>query len=148
MLSRPPSEDKGEKDNADLTLLPPQIFVRTADLPWDRLLQDVNEAQNRHRSLMEDWKQSKEVTQDDQGMYMRDGKIVIPPDESLKRQILRRNHDTPTRGHPGRDRTIDLLERLGNGTGTPAGARGPPRTLSRPGPDPERAGFYPVGLPG
>ena len=66
MLSRPPSEDKGEKDNADLTLLPPQIFVRTTNSPWDRLLQDICEAQLRHRSLMEDWKRSKEVTQDNQ----------------------------------------------------------------------------------
>ena len=111
MLSRPPSEDKGEKDNADLTLLPPQIFVRTTDSPWDQLLQDIIETQHRHRPLMEDWKRSKEVAQDDQEMYTRDGKIVVPPDESLKRRILRRNHDTPTRGHPGRDRTIDLLER-------------------------------------
>ena len=37
---------------------------------------------------------------------------------------------------------------LGNGTGTPVGARGLPRTLSRPGPDPKCVGFYPVGLPG
>ena len=44
--------------------------------------------------------------------------------------------------------TAALYAQVGNGTGTPAGARGPPRTLSRPGPDPERAGFYPVGLPG
>ena len=111
MLSRPPSGDKGEKDNADLTLLPPQIFIRTADTPWDQLLQDIVEAQDRHRSLMEDWTRSKEVVRDEQGTYLRDGKIVIPPDESLKQRILRRNHDTPTRGHPGRDRTINLLER-------------------------------------
>ena len=60
---------------------------------------------------MEDWKRSREVVQNEEGLYTRDGKIVVPPDEVLKRQILRRNHDTPTRGHPGRDRTIDLLER-------------------------------------
>ena len=111
MLSRPPSADKGENDNLDLTLLPPQIFVRTADAPWERLLQELKEAQDRHRPLMEDWKRSREVTKDEGDLYTRDGKIVVPPDEALKRQILRRNHDTPTRGHPGRDRTIDLLER-------------------------------------
>ena len=60
---------------------------------------------------MEDWEQSKKVTVDEQGLYARDRKIVVPPDESLKRQILRRNHDTPTRRHPGRDRTINLLKR-------------------------------------
>ena len=111
MLSRPPSEDKGEKDNADLTLLPPQMFIGATDSPWDHLLQDITEAQDRHHPLMKDWEQSRGVVRDDQGTYVKDGKIVIPPDESLKRRILRRNHDTPTRGHPGRDRTTDLLER-------------------------------------
>ena len=28
MLSRPPTDDKGEKDNWDLMLLPPHLFIR------------------------------------------------------------------------------------------------------------------------
>ena len=111
MLSRPPSADKGENDNMNLTLLPSHIFVRTAEAPWERLLQELKELQIRHRPLMEDWRRTREVTQNKEGLYVRDGKIVVPPDETIKRRILRRNHDTPTRGHPGRDRTIELLER-------------------------------------
>ena len=58
------------------------------DAPWERLLQDLKEAQARHCSLMEDWKRSREVVLDQEGLYARDGKIVVPPDEALKRSIL------------------------------------------------------------
>ena len=61
MLSQPPSADKGKNDNTNLMLLPPQIFIRTTDAPWEQLLQDLKEAQTRHHSLMEDWTRSKEV---------------------------------------------------------------------------------------
>jgi hypothetical protein len=40
-----------------------------------------------------------------------DNRLAIPPEDSLKRLLLRRYHDAPTAGHPGRDRTINHLEK-------------------------------------
>ena len=34
------------------------------------------------------------------------GRIVIPPDELLRRNILYHHHGCPTMGHMGRDKTI------------------------------------------
>ena len=31
MLSRPPNADKGEDDNTDVTLIPPEAFIRSLD---------------------------------------------------------------------------------------------------------------------
>ena len=36
MLSRPPTEDKGEQDNNDLTLLPEEMFIRQINLELDQ----------------------------------------------------------------------------------------------------------------
>ena len=31
MLSRPPNADKGEEDNTDVTLIPPEAFIRSLE---------------------------------------------------------------------------------------------------------------------
>jgi hypothetical protein len=54
MLSRRPDADKGDEDNQDLTLLPPELFVRLTTEPeeeWMDLEKRVGEAQKRFRSL-------------------------------------------------------------------------------------------------
>jgi hypothetical protein len=37
------------------------------------------------------------------------GRIVVPPDDTLKKEILHRFHDLETRGHQGRDPTITVV---------------------------------------
>ncbi|GIM11924.1 hypothetical protein Vretimale_15333, partial [Volvox reticuliferus] len=37
--------------------------------------------------------------------------IVVPNDPMIKREIIHRSHSDPLAGHPGRDRTIDLIRR-------------------------------------
>ncbi|KAF8748741.1 hypothetical protein RHS01_10575 [Rhizoctonia solani] len=39
------------------------------------------------------------------------GKLVIPDNESLKERLLREFHDSPLAGHPGQQRTLELLSR-------------------------------------
>ena len=50
------------------------------------------------------------------GFYQREGgeceyRVVIPNDPDLKREIISRSHSDLLAGHPGRDRTIELIER-------------------------------------
>ena len=114
MLSRPPAEDKGENDNTDLTLLPPSIFINNTYLlnsDWVELEQQIMVRQQKHAHLMEEWKKSHKAKHEGT-LWMLQDRIIVPPDESLKRFILQRYHDTPTIGHPGRDRTIEVVERI------------------------------------
>jgi RNase H-like domain found in reverse transcriptase/Reverse transcriptase (RNA-dependent DNA polymerase)/Integrase zinc binding domain/Chromo (CHRromatin Organisation MOdifier) domain len=74
MLSRPPGADRGEEDNQDVVLLPPESFIRT--------------------------------TPGHEKGDTPEGRLTVPPDETLKRDILRLCHDRPTAGHPGRDQTL------------------------------------------
>ncbi|KAF8761978.1 hypothetical protein RHS01_00172 [Rhizoctonia solani] len=39
------------------------------------------------------------------------GKLVVPDSEALKEQLLREFHDSPLAGHPGQQRTLELLSR-------------------------------------
>jgi hypothetical protein len=40
----------------------------------------------------------------------KEGRLVVPPDNMLKRRILREYHDHWGAGHPGRDKTIRKVQ--------------------------------------
>jgi hypothetical protein len=114
MLSRPPAEDKGENDNTDLTLLPPSIFINNTyllDSDWPELEQRIATEQQKCTHLMKDWERSQKAKIKGNLWTIQD-RIIVPPDEPLKQSILQRYHDAPTKGHPGRDRTIEAVERI------------------------------------
>jgi len=113
MLSRPPAEDKGDNDNTNLTLLPPAIFVNstsTLEANWTSTQRLLLEEQLIHQPLMRVWERSRQAIQED-GLWTVQGKNAVPPNDDVKRLITQQCHDTPTTGHPGRDRTIELLKR-------------------------------------
>ena len=55
MLLRPPGADCREKDNSDIVLLPPSMFIAMANAKEDTLKQRVKEAQQEHKAEMELW---------------------------------------------------------------------------------------------
>ena len=118
MLSRRPDADKGEQDNLDLTLLPPELFIRLTTEPsqeWIDLEKSIARAQKRHLQLVLKWKPKfnltlkKSTTAPNLKLWLAQGRLVIPPNEALKREILYHNHGKPTTGHPGRDQTIQRV---------------------------------------
>ena len=119
MLLRPPGANHGEEDNQNVTLIPSESFIRVArdDSPTrTQLERDIAQAQEEHLTLMEAWRKAGRVHRVrsplfHQPLFTTDGAtIVIPPVDSLKREILRQNHDAPTAGHPGRDQTFWNLQ--------------------------------------
>ena len=118
MLSRRPDADKGEQDNLDLTLLPPELFIRLTMEPsqeWRDLEKSIARAQRQHLQLILKWKPKynltlqKSTTIPGLKIWRAQNRFVIPPSESLKREILYHNHGKPTTGHPGRDQTIQRV---------------------------------------
>ena len=103
MLSRPPVQDRGEADNSNLTLLPPSLFINAAytlDGPWSDLHWKLVDQQQLHRALMEKWKESEGVSLQEE-LWMVQGRVIVPPNEELKRDIFHRYHDSPMAGHLG-----------------------------------------------
>jgi hypothetical protein len=118
MLSRRPDADKGEEDNQNLTLLPPELFVRLTTEPekeWTDLEKRVAKTQKRFQSLMMKWKRKHHLQFQPSTMvpglrlWHAQGRIVVPPDELLQRDILYYNHGYLTIGHRGRDATIQKV---------------------------------------
>ena len=119
MLSRPPGASRGEEDNQNVTLIPPESFIRIArddSAARTQLERDITQAQEEHLTLMQAWQKTGRVHRVHsplfhQPLFTTDGAaIAIPPVDSLKREILRQNHDAPTAGHPGRDQTFWNLQ--------------------------------------
>jgi transposase InsO family protein len=46
------------------------------------------------------------------GLYMLKDTVVIPDYDGLRTDIIKECHDTPFSGHPGRDKTTNLVQRL------------------------------------
>jgi len=61
--------------------------------------------QERHQTTLKEWNTPHSI-QEEQGNWLKDGCLVIPPDEVLKQEILQLLHDAPTAGHPGQDETL------------------------------------------
>jgi hypothetical protein len=59
-------------------------------------------------------RRSKTVTLSDcenqDGRLYYQNKLVIPDDDKLKIKILRAVHDAPSGGHPGRGKTLELIQ--------------------------------------
>jgi len=78
--------------------------IKTTSLMAPSLHAKIYEAQRQHRVTLEGWKPTHSVEELDE--WVREGRLVIPPVETLRQEILQLLHDAPTAGHPGRDETF------------------------------------------
>jgi len=56
------------------------------------------------RKGLEDWNM-------EEGLLLYRGRIYIPKNEIIRRDIIKIHHDTPAAGHPGRHKTLELVSR-------------------------------------
>jgi RNase H-like domain found in reverse transcriptase/Reverse transcriptase (RNA-dependent DNA polymerase)/Integrase zinc binding domain/Chromo (CHRromatin Organisation MOdifier) domain len=116
-LSRPPGADTGKDDNQQMVMLPEPIFIRVFDADSDGSLEHtITTLQNAHHALMKEWENTFPIERVDtpHSPFWRDTKghrLVIPPDQGLKRELMYSWHDGPLSGHPGRDETIRKINR-------------------------------------
>jgi len=75
----------------------------------------IHEAQGQHRTALKEWSSLHSINEEGgggQSSWQKEGHLVVPPDETLKREILQLLHDAPTAGHPSRDETFAQVSRL------------------------------------
>jgi hypothetical protein len=99
-----PSEDERQRDERQVTLLPPEVFLKLANTgnedSLERLL--VQEQRRHSRWIKERGGRQAEGTT----LWIAgDGRMLIPPSDELKWRIMHAYHDGLS-GHPGRDETI------------------------------------------
>jgi hypothetical protein len=120
LLSRPPGVDKGDTDNENMTLLHPDTFIRLSTTKdpkdkWRELEQQIGTAQRKHPPEIVQWIKHHQVTMNHSHNsnnlrhWHVQGKIAVPPDDTLKKEILHRFHNLETRGHQGQVPTITVV---------------------------------------
>ena len=108
MLSRPPGVDQGKQDNTNIVLLPPSMFIATANAQDNMLKEKVKEIQQKQKAEMELWCNTQGVRKLPEG-YAKEGRLVVPAGLVLRRELMAQFHNTLTAGHPGRDNTLALI---------------------------------------
>jgi len=79
--------------------------IRATSSPHVTLLSKVHETQKEHCTTLKEWNTLHSI-EEEQGSWLKDGHLVVPLDEELKRKILQVLHDAPTAGHPSQDKTF------------------------------------------
>jgi hypothetical protein len=128
-LSRRPDHGSGGQDNANVTLLKPELFAIRA-LEGITIEGEEKEVVKEIRRRVEAGQLEDKVamavaalkntkTQNVRGaewstrdglIYFRD-RIYVPNDPQLRRRIVEQHHDSRVAGHPGRWKTLELLAR-------------------------------------
>ena len=55
-------------------------------------------------TISKDWKE-------EDGVIMKDKQMYVPNEKNLQLQVVKLHHNTPVVGHPGYEKTIELLPR-------------------------------------
>jgi hypothetical protein len=123
-LSRNPEWKPLERDNQGVTLLKPHWdgSPTIKQISHDPLLRSIVKAtdydseviQALHILKQHDNGNLKQALQDwtiHEGLILYQGQVYVPKDLEIKRKILERHHDAPWAGHPGREKTLDLVSR-------------------------------------
>ena len=127
-LSRRPDHGKGENDNEDVTLLKPSYFlvqalkqghalvnggeaeilkkIRNSKDLDEKVVKAVEEMKDSNFKKLEGHEWSQE-----QGLILFRGKVYVPKDPEIRREIVKLHHDSVMAGHPGRWKTLELVSR-------------------------------------
>jgi len=98
-------------------MLPQATFIQMANADSDNSLESmITDCQNQYSPTMKEWENIypiKLIETSSQPFWKDTNKqrLVIPPNDSLKRRLMQIWHDGPTAGHPGRDETVRRINR-------------------------------------
>ncbi|ESK82950.1 reverse transcriptase-rnase h-integrase [Moniliophthora roreri MCA 2997] len=119
-LSRRSNEqDEVDSDNEDIIMLPEQLLIKGIDLGMKEAIVERLGLDDFHKSALEqllhqgmppiksalsDWRI------DDELLFFQ-GRLYVPNDDDLRRQIVRTIHETPGVGHPGQWNMVEQVQR-------------------------------------
>jgi hypothetical protein len=103
-----------EKDNTGVLVIPPDQIRSVTEV---HIATDADIIIDTIKDILFDLKEPdliplrKQYTLKDHIFYDKNGKIYVPEDQALRLDILKLHHDTPIAGHPGREKTLELVQR-------------------------------------
>jgi hypothetical protein len=103
-----------EKDNTRVLVIPPDQIHSVTEV---RIATDADIIIDTIKDILYDLKEPdlillrKQYVLKNRIFYDKNGKIYVPEDQALRLDILKLHHDTPIAGHPGREKTLELVQR-------------------------------------
>jgi hypothetical protein len=103
-----------EKDNTGVLVIPPDRIRSVTEVC---IATDADIIIDTIKDILYDIKEPdliplrKQYTLKDRIFYDENGKIYVPEDQVLCLDTLKLHHDTPIAGHPGREKTLELVQR-------------------------------------
>ena len=118
-LSRLQHLNLEDSDNEAIVLLPDHLFISTVDVG---LLERIQTTTSKDQVVLEALAAAKDGTtlpmkstlEDwnfEDGLVFFRNRCYIPPDQELRREVVRRYHDLRPMGHPGQFGTLELVRR-------------------------------------
>ncbi len=116
-LSRHPGYDQGENDNKDVVVLPERVFVRAAATqcapPMRRIMvQEEMEVTDpvyaQDEELLKPWINTHHLKKVE-GVWYKEGRRVVTGGMEHKRTFIQTHHNAPVYGHPGINKTYQLM---------------------------------------
>ena len=115
-------EKRGEGDNKERTLLKPEWVqrirarevivegidilekIRKLEAKDDEVIKAVEEMKKAGVKMLrnEEWRE-------EDSLMLKEGKVYVPKDETLRVEIIRLHHDTPMGGHGGQWKTAEMV---------------------------------------
>lgn len=100
-------------------MLPNELFTKAVHV---ELQERIREMVSRDKTVMESMNNAwhlkkepligkKEDWKMDEGIVLFKDKVYIPPDDNLRREIVKNHHNPPIMGHPGIQKTYKLVAR-------------------------------------
>ena len=120
-LSRRTGHGEGVNDESkDVIMLPEEFF--TANTVNTELFNKIRSNKRREEDLVTFLSNHKDTTarptwgkpedwKEEDGFLLFKDRIYIPPDEALRREVVKLHHDPPVMGHPGVQKTLELVQR-------------------------------------
>ena len=96
-------------------MLPQATFIQIADADSDNSLEnEITDCQNQYSTTMKEWENIYpiQVIETLSQTFWKDTNeqwLVIPPNDLLKRCLMKVWHDSPTAGHPGQDEMVQRI---------------------------------------
>jgi hypothetical protein len=100
-LSRRPDYDQGTEDNMDITVLPEHLFART--------MVTITPQHRQDEERLKPWIDPHQLKCLD-GTWYKEGRVVVTEELSGRRKIIQAHHNPPVHGHPGINRTTQIVE--------------------------------------
>ena len=103
MLSRRPDYDQGEEDNQNVIVLPKEIFIRSRTMSYI-----PEEPCQQDEGIIRQWAGTHDLKKI-KGEWWKGTCKGVTGKEQDKRKIIQAYHDLPAYGHPGINRTKELV---------------------------------------